>query len=531
MSHGAIFRRGGSGGTPWKLRGGPDGTRAATAQIARLYHGRVTSLAPAAGRPLGARAANALVFLAAGAVLVLEILGVRLLAPYVGLTLETTTAIIGAALAGIAAGASAGGRMADRFDGRWLLALLLAGGGLLCIAAVPLVRAFGEAARGNGDLSALLVALVTLFPAACVLSAVSPVVAKLQLHDLEHTGRVVGSLSAWATAGALAGTFGTGFVLVPLMPTSVAVFSIGGLLLAAALALALRVGLTSPAVAIVCLVGAATLAGAALAIGSPCDVETDYHCAVIAADPAQPGERTLILDDLRHSHVDLDDLRQLELDYARWMADAIGGLPAGPLDAVYLGGGGYTLPRYVATVRPGSRARVLEVDGELVKLARRRLALRTGPALRVRVGDARVTLRAEPTDSADVVVGDAFGRRSVPWHLATAQFAREIRRVLRPGGLYTLNLIDQGDLRLLRAEAATLLDVFADVRLVAHAQDGEPRGGNVVFLASDHTLAPAVRSTARGARTFERAAVQRIARGADVLHDDDAPADQLIGSR
>ena len=213
------------------------------------------------------------------------------------------------------------------------------------------------------------------------------------------------------------------------------------------------------------------------------------------------------------------------------MGDAIGALPAGPLDAVYLGGGGYTLPRYVATARPGSRARVLEVDGELVELARRRLALRTGPALRVRVGDARVTLRGEPTDSADLLIGDAFGGRSLPWHLATAEFAREIRRVLRPGGLYALNLIDQGELRLLRAEAATLLEVFADVRLVAHAQNGEPVGGNVVFLASDRALAPDVRSTARAARTFQRAAVERIAADTDVLRDDDAPADQLISSR
>ena len=483
---------------------------------------------PAASRPLGARAARALVFLAAGAVLVLEILGVRLLAPYVGLTLETTTAIIGAALAGIAAGAAAGGRAADRLDGRWLLPLLLGAGGLLCIAAVPLVRAFGEAARGTSELSALAIALVVLFPPAFVLSAVSPVVAKLQLHDLEHTGRVVGSLSAWATAGALVGTFGTGFVLVPLMPTSAAVLAIGGLLLAVALVLALRFGVTSPAIAIVCVAGAATLAAAALAVGSPCDAETDYHCAVVAE--TEDGGRTLILDDLRHSHVDLDDLRHLEFDYTRWMGDAIGALPAGPLDVVYLGGGGYTLPRHVAAVRPGSRARVLEVDGELVRLARRRLALRTGPALRVRVGDARVTLREEPTDSADAVIGDAFGRRSVPWHLATAEFAREIRRVLRPGGLYALNLIDQGDLDLLRAEAATLLEVFADVRLVARSDNGEPAGGNVVFLASDRALAPEIRSTSRDARTFDRAAVARIAGDAGVLRDDDAPADQLIGA-
>jgi SAM-dependent methyltransferase len=484
---------------------------------------------PAASRPLGGRAANALVFLAAGAVLVLEILGVRLLAPYVGLTLETTTAIIGAALAGIAAGAAAGGRAADRFDGRWVLPLLLAAGGLLCIAAVPLVRTFGEAVRGTDALAALAVALAILFPPAFVLSAVSPVVAKLRLHDLEHTGRVVGSLSAWATAGALVGTFGTGFVLVPLLPTSTAVFAIGGLLLAVALLLAMRFRVTSPAIAAVCVAGAAALAATAMAIGSPCEAETDYHCAVVA-ESATPGERTLILDDLRHSHVDLDDLSHLEFDYTRWMGDAIDALPAGPIDAVYLGGGGYTLPRYVATVRPGSRARVLEVDGALVELARRRLALAPGPALRVRVGDARVTLRDEPTDSADVVVGDAFGSRSLPWHLATAQFAREIRRVLRPGGLYTLNVIDQGDLRLLRAEAATLLEVFADVRLVAHSADGEPLGGNLVFLASDRPLSPAVRSTSRDARTFDRGAVQRIAGDADVLRDDAAPADQLISS-
>ena len=101
---------------------------------------------------------------------------------------------------------------------------------------------------------------------------------------------------------------------------------------------------------------------------------------------------------------------------------------------------------------------------------------------------------------------------------------------MRPGGLYALNVIDQGDLRLLRAEAATLLEVFADVRLVARSAAGKVRGGNLVFLASDRPLARSVRVSSRGARTFDRAGVQRIAAGADVLRDDDAPADQLISA-
>ena len=110
--------------------------------------------------------AAGLVFVASAAVLVVEILGIRLLAPYVGLTLETTTAIIGTVLAGIAAGSALGGRAADRVSPRLLLPVLLAAGGALAIATVPLVRLFGEALRGGGDGAALVIALTALLPPA-----------------------------------------------------------------------------------------------------------------------------------------------------------------------------------------------------------------------------------------------------------------------------------------------------------------------------------------------------------------------------
>ena len=279
---------------------------------------------------------------------------------------------------------------------------------------------------------------------------------------------------------------------------------------------------------------AALLAAAAAAAGTRCTTESVYYCAQVEADAGRPSARVLRLDDLRHSYVDLADPRHLEFAYVRWMGDAIDALrPAGaPLDAVFVGGGGFTLPRYVAATRPGSRSRVLEVDPQLVELARDELGLRTGPGLQVRVGDARVTLRGEPDASADLVVGDAFGGRTIPWHLATREFAEDIRRVLRPGGVYLLNVIDYGGLALVRAEAATLLRTFADVALVAvpRRPGGPPGGGNLVLIASGRPLPESVASTAQGARTYRRAEVERLVDGADPLTDDDAPADQLLSA-
>jgi MFS family permease len=142
--------------------------------------------------------AAGLVFIASGAVLVLEILSVRLLAPYVGLTLETTTSIIGAVLAGIAAGAALGGWVADRVNPRMLVVGLLIGGGLLVLLTVPIIRALGPSASEGGNAAAVGVTFAALVPVAAVLSAVTPTVARLQLRDLSASGTIVGRLSAWS---------------------------------------------------------------------------------------------------------------------------------------------------------------------------------------------------------------------------------------------------------------------------------------------------------------------------------------------
>ncbi|HST54372.1 MAG TPA: fused MFS/spermidine synthase [Solirubrobacteraceae bacterium] len=474
--------------------------------------------------------AAGLVFVASGVVLVLEILSVRLLTPYVGMTLETTTSIIGAVLAGIAAGAALGGWIADRANPRRLAVGLLTVGGLFVLLTVPIIRALGPLARDGGNLAAAGVTFAALAPVAAILSAVTPTVARLQLRDLQASGTVVGRLSAWATAGALVGTFGTGFVLVPLLPVSSSVLAIGILLVLAGVLLGAYTQMFNTSKLLAPVVGLLALGPVTPLLHSPCDVESTYHCVRVATDPARSTARLLVLDQDYNSYVDLKDPTLLVFPYTRWIGDAINaiGRPKAPLNGVFIGGGGFTLPRWLLATRPGSHAQVLEVDRVLVDVDRDRLGLRTSPQMRSTIGDARVSLHGVPTGSADVVVGDAFSGLTVPWQLMTIEWLRDVKRVLRPEGLYALNTIDAPPLGLLRAEAATLLASFTNVRLITHTgADRRPVQDNEVMLASDGPLPPERSPAAFGATTFDRQAVVQLVAGAESLRDDYAPVDQL----
>src|SRR5215211_1950352 len=214
--------------------------------------------------------------------------------------------------------------------------------------------------------------------------------------------------------------------------------------------------------------------------------DTDFGRAEVRVDRRHPGGRLLLVDGQESSYVDLEDPSHLDFAYVRRIGDLLDlYAPAGkPLQVVHVGGGGFTLPRYVAATRPGSRSVVFERDGGLVDVAREALGLRTSARMRVKVGDGRELLGALPERSADALVVDAFDGPLVPAHLTTVEFARDIRRVLRPGGLCVLNVIDIPPLELARASAATLLAVFRHGAVLAPRRLLRGReGGNVVLAA------------------------------------------------
>ncbi|MER7959496.1 fused MFS/spermidine synthase [Streptomyces sp. NPDC096030] len=484
---------------------------------------------------MGTWTATLLVFGSSAAVLVVEIVALRLLAPYLGLTLETSTLVIGIALTAIAAGAWLGGRIADQVDPSRLIGPALGLSGAVVALTPAVLRSTAEWAP---ELLLLIASLTILLPGA-LLAAVTPIVTKLRLTSLAETGTVVGRLSGVGTFGAIVGTILTGFVLISRLPVSAILIGLGTLLVAGGALVELRTRRWRGTAAMTLVLVGAGLA-TTVAPGA-CDTETRYHCARVVADPDRVSGRTLVLDGVRHSYVDTDDPTFLEFEYVRAIAAVVdSAFPAGaPLSAHHVGGGGLTFPRYLAATRPGTRSLVSEIDSGVVHIDHSRLGLSTRSGIDVRVEDGRLGLRQLDDAGHDLVVGDAFGGVSVPWHLTTVEAMADVRRVLDDDGLYVANLIDHGGLAFARAEVATLDAVFEHVALLGEPADigldptATSKGGNFVVLASDRPVDLRAIQEALDARGTG----WKIATGADLtswigdarrLTDDYAPVDQLL---
>ncbi len=485
--------------------------------------------------------ARALVFFSSASVLVLEILAGRLMAPYVGVSLETFTGIIGTVLAAIAVGSWVGGRAADRQNPADLIGPAFLVGGALGMLAPTIIAVIGPGMRGGGAVGIVIITAVAFFLPAAALSAVTPLIVKLRLQSLARTGEVVGSFSAVGTAGALVGTFVTGFVLLATLPSRPVVLGLGALLVVTGVLLtARRRELTIQGAAAAGLIGLLLVV-----VDGPCQYETAYSCATVVVDPDNASGRILRLDQLSHSYVDLDDPTYLDFRYIKdFVAVVEAQAPDGPLVTLAVGGGGFTMPRYFAATRPGSGNLVYEIDDALVDIGRSELGFDpeayAPSTISIITEDARIALqrRLDDTDDAppfDVVIGDAFAGTTVPWHLTTVEFIEDLEATMAPDGTYVMNVIDFGNRDFIRAEVVTAREVFANVAVLAPAAyfDDPNTGGNFVVVATDadidrFTIEANLARRDSTSIVLEGAELDRWVGDARILTDDFAPVDQML---
>jgi spermidine synthase len=468
--------------------------------------------------------------------MVLELVAGRILAPYIGVSIFSWTSVIGVVLGGISLGNALGGRLADRRSSIRLLGTLFVFGGLasLAILAVDILEAFTDLeglTLGNAPLIAGLgILVITLFFVPCtILGAISPVVVKLSMHDLSHSGRTIGHIYAAGTLGSIVGTFASGFYLISRFGTHRVVWGVGVLLIGLGLVHLLlgwrmaklqqqsqpHLNRVSALVTALLLLGALSLPLLRPAwVDGPCTRETDYFCIQVREEEyAGDSLRVLYLDRLLHSLSSLSDPTRLAYEYEQMYAEATAYQaarnPGAPLRALFIGGGGYTFPRYMEALYPDSILHVIEIDPGVTQIAHEMLGLALDTQVVTFNEDARMFLAREPsalasslptdrTQSAedrgddagyDLIFGDAFNDFGVPYHLTTREFNNRVHAWLAEDGIYAVNLIDGPWGVLLRSYTHTLRQTFDHVYLAikVNAWRRSPRS-TLVLLATDHPI-------------------------------------------
>jgi spermidine synthase len=496
-----------------------------------------------------------IVFVSNTCVMVLELVAGRIIAPYVGVSLYTWTSVIGVVLAGISLGNYLGGWLADRWASLRLLGAIFLLGGLASLA-IRLAEDLGDFLPGSWPVVAQILLLTTalFFLPSMILGGISPLVAKLAVRDLARTGSTLGRIYAAGTFGSIVGTFATGFVLIAWFGTHAIIWGVAVVLLLMGLLFVVAGGARPdrPGAGrrrfwglLVGLVLVGAVAGLAVqwgALRSDCTRETNYFCIKVRQQDRNGGPMmVLILDRLVHSYTSLTDPGRFVYEYERIYAEATAyqSQHAGQLSALFIGGGGYTFPRYMASKYPGSRVDVIEIDPGVTQIAYERLGLSRSAAITTYNEDARQYMLRAPAPTYNLVMGDAFNDFSVPYHLATRQFDDLVRRWLAPGGLYMVNLIDGPRHDFLRAYLYTLRQSFAHVYVVPGSSEWRvsPRM-TYVLIAADSPLDLAELSSidAGDGETLladqilsQNAVDALLAEGRTVaLTDDYAPVEQLL---
>ena len=425
------------------------------------------------------------------AVMIVEILGAKLLAPYVGTSHFVWTAQIAVTLVALSFGYYFGGRLVDRSPKlRNLYTAILFAAFYLCLAVrfvTPVAYACLEFSLPIGSLIAST--FLFLIPLA-LLATTGPFLTRTLTDHLSGVGGSVGKLSAISTLGSVFGTVLIGYVLIPFLPNSITMFLTAGMLGAVALFFLLVMDRTQVSgLALLFLALAGGIAGGVgvhedLNRGSKSFEELfrgNSNFGSLEVLQSTDGQRRLFLNDYLVQNSYDPTTQQSRALFTHMLLGLANAYTPQINDALCIGMGVGIVPMELA--RDGARVEVVEINPAVVPLAQKYFACEM-ERFHLTLGDGRQFLYEAKARAAqfDTVVLDAFLGDSSPSHLMTREAFQSMRDVMRPGATLVINSFgdfDAGRDFFVASLDKTLRSVFRSVRI--HSAGN----GNVFFVASD----------------------------------------------
>ena len=427
---------------------------------------------------------------AGAAVMIVEILGAKMLSPFMGTSHFVWTAQIAVTLVALACGYYAGGRLADRTQRpAWLYWALLIAAGYLALTVFSCEAVAYRCLDLNLAAGSLLASALLFFVPLALLAMTSPFLVRVITSTVAGVGGNVGRLTSLSTLGSFAGTLIIGYVAIPLLPNSFTMYGTSAVLLLLCAGYFGVFHRKSVVPLVVILVGVCALG--ARGIWRPLR-EYQYVIELFhgnshfgqlqVVDVRQGACRYYLNDNLIQNTYD-PDTRQSESAFTYLLAGLARAYTTNINDVLCIGLGVGIVPMDFA--RRGAKVEVVEINPAVVPVGQRFFGLEPDK-LNITLDDGRHFLN-RCRKQYDVVVLDAFLGDSSPSHLLTREAFTAIGKVLRPGGTLVINTF--GDLAPGRdfftaSLNKTLKSVFAGVRI-------HDCGNGGIFFVATHRPNPA----------------------------------------
>lgn len=434
------------------------------------------------------------VFICGAVVMIFELVGSRILAPYFGASIYIWTSLIGVILGSLSFGYYLGGKIADRKPNLSSLSFIIFLSsffiGLTIFIKDPLLHFFltnfPDIKKGS-----FFVSLILFFPPSVLLGIVSPYAAKLRLEKLENSGSTVGNLYAISTAGSIFGTFLSGFYLIPYFGINklLVILSMTLIIVSATLSVKKFIEIKL-SVFVVLTFGWFTLVrqNSAFLEKGFIDVDTAYNRIWIYDYHDELTKKTIrkfLISGESNSRMFLFD-DDLVSEYAKYFHLAKHFNPEFKRTLI-IGGAGYSYPKDFLLKYPEATIDVVEIDPMVTELAKKYFKLKENPRLTIYHEDGRAYLN-KTRKKYDVIFGDAFNSHySLPYQLTTKEAVQKYFEALNNDGIVIQNVISSMEGkrgRFLRAEYFTYKSVFPQVYLFPVR---DPKNGgelqNVILVA------------------------------------------------
>lgn len=428
------------------------------------------------------------VSISGAAILALEILGTRILGPFYGVSIYLWSALITITLAALSAGYWVGGNLADKNAQATRLWLIFGLAGLWIVLIPWMKYPFLHLAEPFGLRFAVLIASAVLFfPPLMLLGMISPFAIKLRTADLNEVGRSAGRLYALSTLASVVSALFTGFFLIPNVGVNRLTLSIGGILILTAL-----IGYIKNKKAIQTTLSLIVLAFYIFSLTTIAE-QAQPEKGLLAIRQSPYAElRVLETEEGRHLLIDggIHTLVNPETWESYLHYAAVMELPKYFFDrtgtALVIGLGGGSLVKQYA--QAFWKVDAVEIDPVVIELAYEYFGLQKDEGT-VYEMDGRQFL-VTTSNKYDVILLDAFGSSSIPFHLTTEEAFGLLSHRLTAEGILAINIETVGwDDPIVKIIGASLRRHFSDV--VALPMEEPPNQlGNIVLLAANRALIP-----------------------------------------